>query len=107
MAPGTVLHEGMTITRGAWILIPDHSSSLQIAYVRDVVEQQDGEVALHISAFDAASVLGRLDGIPFAYLDSLKSGGIERVIPSIANVAGITILLPIEDKDKVSFVEQP
>ena len=105
-APGELHHEGMTITSGTWILMSGGSSP-QIAYVREVLAKENGEVALRISAFDAASILWRHDGIPFAYLDSVRSGGNELVVPSIADVAGITILLPIEYKDKVSFVEQP
>jgi hypothetical protein len=102
---GTVTHNGMELSRGTWILLQDGASQI-IARI-DSFRAIHGVMYANLNSFKVLSIMRRCENdMPYASVESLlsNSGAVQTLLA--IHSAAITVLLPIEYKGRVRFVEQ-
>jgi hypothetical protein len=100
---GTVTHNGMELSRGTWILLQDGASQI-IARI-DSFRAIHGVMYANLNSFKVLSIMRRCENdMPYASVKALSNSGTVRTLAIYS--AAITVLLPIEYKGRVRFVEQ-
>ena len=102
---GTVTHSGMELSPGTWILLQDGASQI-IARI-DSFQAIDGIMYAKLRSFKVLAIMRRCENdMPYASVESLlsNSGAVQTLLA--IHSAAITVLLPIEYKGRVRFVEQ-
>ena len=100
-----VNHNGMHLTTGSWVLA-NCASEQQIVGQITELELVDEIWYATMTAFNTNDVMYNSlgDGVPYAKADELQQGGATKKL-ALHSLA-LTVVLPIEHKGRIRFVEQ-
>ena len=100
---GTITYNGMELTAGTWILHQDGDSQI-ISRIQSVYVIE-GVPYANVRSYNCMSIMRkRSDDMPYASATTLRESGAMRSLA--VHSTAMTVLLPIEYKGRVRFVEQ-
>ena len=105
---GGVHHQGSHLTAGTWILYqrtPTGPTKLaRVRYASKCAEHSDDAIRLHLHAFGPDVIQEDEEGGEYAESSSLIEG--RKVVIDLASIC-LTVLLAVEFRGRMWFVEQP